>query len=72
MGGNDDANNMRINTKQCTSTDAISFLWDTMKCEICKTPFLRKFQCNGSEYDLVQLSEPKHSPYVVMDVKRKF
>ena len=43
-----------------------------MACEICKTPFRRIFECNGTTYDLVDLSKPKDCAYAVFDMKRKY
>ncbi|CAK76389.1 unnamed protein product (macronuclear) [Paramecium tetraurelia] len=52
------------------SSNAIVFLWDLMKCELCRSNFKRKLQLNGQTVDLVELSKRQFQSYAVLEMKK--
>ncbi|CAD8183701.1 unnamed protein product [Paramecium pentaurelia] len=52
------------------SSNAIVFLWDLMKCELCRSNFKRKLQLNGQTVDLVELSKRQFQSYAILEMKK--
>lgn len=38
--------------------EIICFYWNTMNCELCKSPIRRNIKVEEEEFDLVNLSKP--------------
>ncbi|CAD8126753.1 unnamed protein product [Paramecium sonneborni] len=57
----------KYNMESCNS---IIFLWDQMKCELCRSNFKRKLQLNGQIVDLVELSKRQFQNYAILEMKK--